>query len=398
MPHHLPLETHTTPRQRTRSFSVLLGAGGVLVVFAFVGTAQRLTAARASPPVETSAAPTVQVATATAAPSEHRLVLPGTLRAWQNTPLYARAEGYLTRLHADIGDEVRAGQVLAEVDTPELDRELAAARAQAAQSQARLALAESTDRRYRMLLAQRSVSELEADQAATAAQAGRADVDLARANVQRLEERARFKRVTAPFDGRITQRIAEPGVLVTPTTSLFQLAATDRLRVRIQVPQSHMRSVRPGLEAQLTVQEYPARIFTGRVTRTSGSLDEARTMTAEVELSNVEDHLMPGTYSQVSIVARAAVPTVLIPANALIVNHQGTQVVLVEPAGTVQLRAVRIGRNLGAQVEVLEGISAGARLILNPDDTLRSGARVTTAPADGTVRASATTSEGGHSG
>lgn len=353
--------------------------GIILIAFLAIGLAQRLTASDVTAAKETSAPPdtlAVTVATVASAPSEVQLTLPGTLRAWQDTPLYARAEGYLVRLHVDIGDEVRAGQLLAEIDTPDLDQDLAAARAQAEQAGAQLALAESTNRRFQSLVIEGSVSELEGDQRATAVRAGRADLNLARARVNRLEELARFKRVTAPFAGRITRRQAEAGVLVSPATLLFQLAAIDRLRVQIQVPQSYLSSVVPGLPAKLSVRELPNQIFEGRVARTAGSFDGARTMTAEIEIHNPDRRLVPGVYVEVGLTAPDHRNAVLIPANALIVNQRGTQVALVQEAGTLKLLPVRTGRDLGSHIEVLEGVTAGARIVTNPVDTLRDGTQV----------------------
>ena len=366
-----------SPRMSRRSARVLLLAGGALLAFLAIGLTPRWIASAAvteSTPLSTALA--VSVATVVPVPTDVQLALPGTLHAWQDTPLYARSEGYLVRLHADIGDEVKAGQLLAEIDTPDLDQDLMAARAQAAQAEAQLDLAESTDRRYQALLARRSVSEMDADQRATAVRAGRADLNLARARLNRLEELSRFKRVTAPFAGRITRRQAEPGVLVGPSTPLFQLASIDRLRVQVQVPQSNMRSVVPGLPARLTVREFPNQTFEGKVTRTSGSLDSARTMTAEIELNNSDRLLMPGIYAEVGLTAPNIAGAVLIPANALIVNQDGTQVALVQAGGVLKILPVRTGRDLGSRIEVLEGVSAGAQVVTNPADTLRNGVTV----------------------
>jgi RND family efflux transporter MFP subunit len=232
---------------------------------------------------------------------------------------------------------------------------------------------------------------MEADQSATAVRAGRADLNLARARLNRLEELSRFKRVTAPFAGRITRRQAEAGVLVGPSTPLFQLAAVDRLRVQVQVPQSYMRSVVPGLPARLTVREFPNETFEGKVTRTSGSLDNARTMTAEIELLNPDRRLMSGAYAAVGLTAPNTSGAVLIPANALIVNQNGTQVALVQAASVLKLLTVRTGRDLGSHIEVLEGVSAGAQVVTNPADTLRDGIPVQVrAPSAGKTRVSAT--------
>lgn len=364
---------------------VVLGTAAMaLLALALAGLAPRLRAA--APPeaaeqrLETNGepivAPTVMVAAVQAAPAEVKLVLPGTLRAWQDTPLYARAQGYLRRLHVDLGDEVEAGQLLAEIDTPDLDQELAGMRAELARARAHLALAQSIGERTEALRAQGAVSKNEADQRATEVRTRQADLDLAQARVSRLEELTRFKRVRAPFAGRITQRPADPGVLVSETTQLFRVAETGRLRVQVQVPQSHIRAVAPGLVAKLALREYPDRNFDGRVTRTAGSLDAARTMTAEIELDNTVAGLPPGLYADVELTLANSAQTALIPANALIVNQRGTQVAQVADDNILALVPVRVGRDLGAQIEILEGVAIGSRLVTNPPDTLQDGARV----------------------
>jgi RND family efflux transporter MFP subunit len=381
----MPLRTPTRNQIIVLAATVLM-----LLAFAAMGFASRSSvtpSAQAAP--DHDDAPTVAVADVQPVASESQLLLPGTLRAWQDTPLYARAEGYLVRLHADLGDEVKAGQLLAEIDTPDLDQDLAAARAQAAQAEAQLGLATSSYARIRPLAEQRAASQLEADERATAVQARQADLDLARARVNRLEELSRYKRVTAPFAGRITRRQAEPGVLVGSGTQLFQLVAIERLRVHVQVPQSNTRSIAPGLTAKVTVREFPGETFEGRVTRTSGSLDNARTMTAEIELDNPGARLMPGLYAQVGFAARNMTNAILIPKNALIVDQRGTQVALLESNSTIRILPVRTGRDLGPQIEIIEGLSRGTRVVTNPPDTLQDGIAVrVAAPVSGEAQRS----------
>jgi len=360
---------------------VVAAAAVLLLAFTAIGLVPRLRADAKAQVAGASNQHVVTVAEVQAAPADTTLTLPGTLRAWQDTPLYARSEGYLVRLHADLGDEVKAGQLLADIDTPDLDQDLAASRAQLAQARAQLALAQSTDARYQALVKQGAVSHLEADQQMTSVQARQADVDLGVARVQRLEELTRFKRVVAPFAGRITRRQAEPGVLVGPTTPLFQLASIDRLRVQVQVPQSHMRSVTPGLTAKLALREYPGETFEGRVTRTSGSVDTARTMTAEIEFDNSKFKLPPGLYAEVGFGVTQVTPVALIPGNALIVNQRGTQVAIVNSDGTLRVSRVRVGRDMGGRVEILEGLNIGSRVVTNPSDTLRDGDSVRVAEA-----------------
>lgn len=362
---------------------LFLGATAlILVAFGAIGLAPRLHAGAApSSAAEGGRVPVLNVAPVQPADGETRLVLPATLRAWQDTAIHARADGYLKRYWVDLGDEVRAGQLLAEVDTPDLDQDLIAARAQLAQAEAELALARNTNARYQELVRQGAVSKLEADQRATAVAAGEAAVNNARAQLSRLGELAGFKRVTAPFDGRITARHAEPGMLVSGSETLFRLAETRQLRVSVQIPQSAVVGVAPGLAAEIRLREQPGVLRTGEVTRTAGVLDAARTLTTEIRIDNPDNALLAGASVDVTLRLPNARPALMIPANALIVSGQGTQVALVGDDGRLKLATVRLGRDLGRQLEVLEGLSAGDRVVLNPPDTLRDGQTVQLAQA-----------------
>lgn len=362
---------------------LFLGATAlILVAFGVIGLAPRLHAEAApSPTAEGGRVPLLNVAPVQAAAGETRLVLPGTLRAWQDTAIHARAAGYLKRYQVDLGDEVRAGQLLAEIDTPDLDQDLIAARARLAEAEAGLALANSTNARYQELVRQGAVSKLEADQRATAVAAGEATVHSARAQLTRLRELSGFKRVTAPFDGRITARNAEPGMLVSGSEPLFRLAETRQLRVSVQVPQSAAAGVAPGLAAEIRLREQPGVLRTGLVSRTAGVLDTARTLTTEIRIDNPDNALLAGASVDVTLSLPNARPALLIPANALIVSGQGTQVALVGDDHRLKLTAVRLGRDLGKQLEVLEGLRVGDRVVLNPPDTLHDGQTVQLAQA-----------------
>lgn len=355
---------------------MLFGASALLLAgFVAAGLAPRLHAG-AAPASNAVAVPTLRVTAVQPASGENQLVLPGTLRPWQETAIHARASGYLRRYLVDLGDEVREGQLLAEIDTPELDQDIAAARAQLAQAEAELALAKSTNDRYQELVKRGAISKLEADQRSTALASGEARVRSVRAQLTRLGELSSFRRVTAPFAGRIVARSAEPGMLVAGSEALFRLADTRQLRVSVQVPQSAARGVQPGLEATVRQRELPDRSFAGSVARTAGALDAARTLTTEVRIDNAEGQLLAGASVDVALKLANAQPALLIPANALIVNGHGTQVAVVGAGENVRLAVVRLGRDLGKQLEVLDGLASGDRIVLNPPDTLHEGQQV----------------------
>lgn len=360
-----------------KSYLYLGATALTLGAFAAIGLAPRLHAEAPKAGTEAAAAvPTLSVVEVQAAPGESGLSLPASLRAWQDTAIHARAAGYLKRYLVDLGDSVQAGQLLAEIETPDLDQDRIAARAQLAQAEAELALAKSTNDRYQELVRQGAVSKLEADQRATAVAAGEASVNSAKAQLGRLNELSGFKRVTAPFAGRITARNAEPGMLVSGSETLFRLADTRQLRVSVQVPQASAPGVTVGLPAQISLRELPGQVFSGTVSRSAGVLDSARTLTTEIRIDNHDGRLLAGASVDVSLKLPNAQPALLIPANALIVNGKGSQVARVQADSTLQLLPVRLGRDLGKQLEVLDGLSPGDRVVLNPPDTLRDGQTV----------------------
>lgn len=379
----------------TRTPILLLSATAiVLAAFTFIGLAPRLGAAtekpagaatekRAAPPLSAPLAnaaaplPTLKltVAEVTAAAAETTLTLPGLLMPAQQTVVHPQASGYVKRYLVDLGDVVRAGQTLAEIDTPTLDQDLLAARARVAQTEAQLALAKSNDVRSQKMVAEGIVSQQRADADATAAAAAAADVGVARAALRGLQAQAGYKRVTAPFAGRITSRSAEIGQLVDGSAALFTLADTSTLRVTVQVPQSNMRGVAADLQAQVSLREYPGELFEGRVSRTAGALDAARTLTTEVRLPNADGRLLAGASVDVVLTVPNVAQAVLIPANALIVSGSGTQVARLE-GDAVKLVAVRLGRDFGKQIEVIEGLKAGERVALSPPDTVQDGQKV----------------------
>lgn len=368
---------------------LLAATAAVLVVFTLIGLGPRLGAAtdKPMPEVAEKAAaplagakappPTLKLAVAevTAAAADTTLTLPGLLTPVQQTVVHPQASGYVKRYLADLGDVVTAGQTLAEIDTPTLDQDLLASRARVAQAEAQLTLAQINDERSQKMVAQGIVSQQRADVDATAAQAAVADVGVARAALRGLQAQAGYKKVTAPFAGRITSRSAEIGQLVDGSAALFTLADTSTLRVTVQVPQANMRGVAADLKAQVSLREYPGEHFEGRVTRTAGALDAARTLTTEVRLPNTDGRLLAGASVDVVLTVPNLAQAVLIPANALIVNSKGTQVARVE-GEAVKLVAVRLGRDLGKQIEIIEGLKTGDRVALSPPDTVQDGQKL----------------------
>lgn len=330
------------------------------------------------------AIPTVLVVSPQPSKSAAPLNLPAEVRAWMEAPIYARANGFLKRWLVDIGAKVEAGQLLAEIDTPELNQELARARAELAQAQAALALSRVTAERWADLLKTASVSEQEAAEKQSDLALKSATVEASQANVRRLEEMLSFARVTAPFAGAITVRRTDVGELIAPGTvkELFRLAQTNPLRVYVRVPQSAARQISPGQRADLTVPELPSRVFAARVVRTSGVMDaQSRTLLTELEVDNSNGEILAGSYAQVRFPEAKTEAALTLPSNALLFRAEGPQVGVVRADGVVELRSVRLGRDFGATMEIVEGVGSKDEVILNPSDSLAAGAKVRVASA-----------------
>jgi RND family efflux transporter MFP subunit len=319
----------------------------------------------------------------TVAPSEGKnqagLALPAEIKAWIEAPIYARASGYLKRWMVDLGASVAAGQLLAEIDTPELSQELARSRAQLAQAEAALGLSKATAARWADLIKTDSVSEQEAAEKQADYTLKMAVADAARADVRRQEELASFARVTAPFDGTITARQTDVGQLISSGSGreLFRLAQTKTLRVYIRVPQSMARSISPGQKAELTLSELPGRVFTAPVVRTSGVMDaQSRTLLIELELDNASGEILAGSYAQARFPDARPGAARTLPSNTLLFRAEGPQVGVVKADNRIELRNIRLGRDFGATLEILEGVNAEERVVLNPSDSLVSGSLV----------------------
>jgi RND family efflux transporter MFP subunit len=310
------------------------------------------------------------------------LILPGTLQGFVQSPISARASGYLKRWTVDIGGAVEKGQVLAEIETPEIDQQLAQAVAARDQATASLNLARSTLARWESLRQKDVVSQQDLDERRGAADQARANVAAAQANVQRLQQTEGFKRLIAPFSGILTRRNVDVGDLIDAGSGrpLFVLSQTDPLRIYINVPQSYAHLVKQGQTVAVTQSELGGQTFKGVIARTAGSLDAAtRTMQVEVALPNPTGALLPGAYVQVQM-QLAPSDALVIPANALLFRAEGTRVGVVDAQGKVTLRPVTLGRNYGRSVEVLAGLTASDSFILNPSDSLASGDQVVVAP------------------
>jgi len=313
------------------------------------------------------------------------VVLPGTLQGFVQAPISARSSGYLKRWTRDIGSRVAKGELLAEIESPEIDQQLSQAVAARQQTASSLELAKSTVARWEGLRKQDVVSQQELDERRSGLAQATANLAAAEANVQRLRQLEGFKRVVAPFAGVITRRNVDVGDLIDAGGGagrvLFQLAQTDPLRVYVNVPQSYAHLVRPGQPVVVTQAELRGQKFVGEVARTSASIDTTtRTMQVEVALPNKDGALLPGAYVQVAL-PLAASQALAIPTNALLFRGEGTRVAIVDAQGRVLLRPITLGRNLGESFEVLDGVSAKDRIVLNPPDSLAEGDVVALAPA-----------------
>jgi len=366
------------PRPKLRLLAGLVAA--VIIVALLAGLLPRLFQ-RAALRAETRelAIPTVSVVSPAPGKAAAGLSLPAEIKAFTEAPVHARANGYLKRRLVDIGAAVEAGQLLAEIDTPELDQELARTRAELAQADAALGLARITAARWAELLKTASVSEQEAAEKQADLALKSATVEAGRANVRRLEELQSFARVTAPFAGVITARNIDLGDLISANSGreLFRLAQTSTLRVFVRVPQTAARSIAIGLTAELTLPELPGRVFAAKVARTAGAMEPgSRTLLTELEVDNAQGEILAGSYAQVRFRELKQEAALTLPANTLIFRAEGPQVGVVKGDGRVELRRVEVGRDFGPTIEIIEGISLGDQVILNPADSLVSGVTV----------------------
>ena len=353
---------------------------GLLGAFFLLGVWPRLHAGKAIADVQKDMRPNVVVVAAQRANANMELTLPGTLLPIQEALIYARTNGYVKQWKVDIGAQVKQGQLLAEIETPEIDRELKQALANQQQVKANMELAHSTAERWKAVLKENAVSPQEVDEKISALKARQADYAASQASVERLIQMKSFQRVNAPFAGTITGRNVEIGQLISagnpdPNRWMFKVAKMDTLKLYINVPQSHMRMIKTDMPVNVMLKEFP-QPFTGKVLRTAGALDpQSKTLLTEINVPNENSELAAGMFVQAKFALNQTEPNILLPANTLMVRQDGPQVAAVAN-NTVQLRKIKLGRDLGTQIEILSGIDEKDMIVTNPTDAMRDGVRV----------------------
>ena len=361
---------------------VALVAAVILAVVIWSGIASRAQAG-STLTTETNdlAVPTVSVIAPKVTPGAQEIALPGNMQAFIDTPVWARSSGYLKRWYVDIGGHVKQGQLLAEIESPEVDQQLNQANAQLETAQANLKLSEVTAERYTNLFKTDSVAKQDVDNAVQDQAAKKADVSSAQANVSRLEQLVSFEKVTAPFSGVLTARNVDVGALVdqganTPGKELFHVASIDTLRTYVSVPEMYSQASKPGVQAYLTLDEFPGRQFHGTVVRNANAIDQAsRTLLVEVDVKNPTGELLPGSYVSVHLKLPSRIPAVTVPSNALLFRSEGLRVARVID-DKAELVPVILGRDFGDSVELVAGIQRDDKVIVNPSDSIVNGEKV----------------------
>lgn len=364
----------------------------VAVIVAIAGILERKHAhAALEKYTNATGAPAVALVEPKQGQNANEIVLPGNMQAYTLAPIYARTTGYVKAWYHDIGSHVRKGDVLAIIETPELDQQLAQAKADLITAQSNEALAKVTANRYKGLLQQNAVSQQDTDNAVAQLQARSAEVSSAEANVRRLQELVSFEKVVAPFDGIVTARNLDVGQLVTSAGStttpgagivtnskpMFEVSALDRLRVYVSVPQVYAPDAKTGVVATLTLPQYPGKTFKGKLVRTADAMDPAtRTLLAQIEVDNRSRELLPGSYTQVHLHVTVAAPALVIPVSAAILGPDGLHVAVVDSNQRVHLVRVTPGRDSGATIEILAGLEPGQKIIASPPDSLTEGEQV----------------------
>jgi len=394
-----PIARPATPQGRKRSFFWLYALLSLLILggaaaFVFVRHAQAQSALVSA--TRQMAVSTVSVVHPERGATDIHLVLPGMVQAEMESSVYAQVSGYIKRWLVDIGAPVKEGQLLAEIETPVTDQQLMQAQAATAQVQANLNLAKTTAARYNDLLKTSAVSQQDADAQNAGVAVQEANLAAAQANVRGLEQTEAFKEVKAPFDGVITARKIDVGDLVsasgtgtasrgsapsqttTPSQELFRIAQTKTLRVYVNIPENYSDAIIPGISARLDLASSPNQKVTGQLVRTSQSIDPSSlTLLAEVDVPNPDGKLLPGGYAQIHFDIITNHPALVIPGNALIFRAQGTQVGIVDmDTNRVHLQDIKIGRDFGTKLEVIDGLKEDDSVILNPSDSLTDGAKV----------------------
>jgi membrane fusion protein (multidrug efflux system) len=385
-----PDKTDAKPRWSFRRMAIVVAA--LVLAGLITGFVPRWHQRRATK-TDTSqlAIPSVSVVSPVTGTNAGGLILPAEIKPWLEASIYARANGYLKNWVADIGAHVKAGELLALIETPDLDQQLAQARAELVLAQANLHLAQVTDDRWKVLLKTASVSEQAAAEKAAARETATASVEASRANVRRLEELVSFQRVVAPFAGTITIRAVDVGDLIVAGSGgqqLFHIAQSDKLRVYVRVPESYALAVAPGQAATLTTHATPGRVFTGKIITTSQAISTAsRTLLTELEVDNSQNQILPYSYGEITLKENNSDPALTLPSNTLLFRAQGLQVGVVGPEGTIEMRSVQVGRDFGQTVEIQGGVTPADRVIINPTDSLVTGIKVNIQADPNTVAA-----------
>lgn len=378
------LEDRKLANHRVRGWWIAVLALVIAVAIVVSGILPRIHA-RAALDKETAemAIPTVSVVRPKRGAPAQEVVLPANVQAYIDAPIYARTNGYLKHWYADIGAHVKAGQLLADIETPEVDQQLRQSRADLATAEANLHLSQITATRYADLLKTDSVSKQDADNAAGDYAAKQATVQSAQANVRRLEELQAFEKIYAPFEGVITARNTDIGALIDSgssggaRTELFHIAQPDKLRVYVNVPEAYSQAAKPGLTADLVLAEFPGRRFQGTLVRSAEAIDQStRTLLVEIRVNNPTGTLLSGAYAEVHLKLPTATSAFILPVNTLLFRSEGLRVAAITDDRHAELRAVTLGHDFGSEVEVIAGLNGDESIVINPPDSIVSGEEV----------------------
>jgi RND family efflux transporter MFP subunit len=371
-----------TPKKGSLFFVFFVIVIVLVIVGALVMVQRRSQFQALAKDTEALAIPTVAIIHPSPEDGAEDLVLPGTLQAYVESPIYARTNGYLKKWYHDIGSRVNKGDLLADIDTPEVDQQLDQAKADLVTAQANEHLSQITETRYSELLKTDGVSKQEVDNATGDLAAKQAIVQSSQANVRRLSELKSFQKVYAPFSGVVTQRNVDIGTLINAgnggtSQQLFYLAQTDPIRVYVNVPEAYAPSIHKGLGAYLELAQYPGEKFRGEVVRTAEAIDLAtRTLLTEVDVPNKTGLLLPGGYAQVHLQVHVQGERLQVPVNALLFRSEGLRAVIIDANHRVRLQALDIGRDYGTSLEVLTGLKHDDWIVLNPPDSIENGEEV----------------------
>jgi RND family efflux transporter MFP subunit len=380
---HAASEAPAAPAHIQRGHFVLVLVAIVFLASAAVTFALRLGEHRAlAKETEALAVPSVVVVQPKPEPAQQDLTLPSSLQAFTESPIYARTNGYVARWYKDIGSQVKKGQLLADLETPEIDQELLQARAARGQAEAQMNLAKTSAERWESLRKMDAVAQQETDEKSSGYTQGQAALASASANVRRLEQLESFKHIYAPFSGVIIKRNTDIGALINAGNSgtnqeLFVVAQISPIRVYVDVPEIYAPAVRRGVSAAIELPSLPGQRFTGSVARSADAIDPAtRTLRTEIDVPNRDGKLFPGSYAQVHFGVDVAAVRLSVPVNALLFRAEGPRAAVVGADGKVRLKPVTIGRDYGTEIEILDGLDPGEMIVLNPSDSLEEGQSV----------------------